>query len=288
MPVARHPPYSPGRAVFPPPVLRLYSHPRCKAEPSGKHSPTWNLRNTRTRYLDAVKDVSKLLPRVTPLLASPPVEPLQRTVHGPMEEAVERAGVPAHAIVIVVASPSRMQTLEEFPPRQVPVLLDPFREPLAGGLELLAGGASHDAGHAVPIWCPEKLESQKGEAPLLARVKTAEPAQMGFLWSHLEVEFRQPFGQHSKKPFCILLQAEGAHPVIRISAQQCLPLTVWFHDFFKPYVQGIVQIDISEDGRDRAALGRPSLGMDDLTIRVHTTCLQPFTNQVEKGPVVDT
>ena len=56
MPVTRHPPYSPGRAVFPHPVLRLYSLPRCKAEPSGKHSPTWNLRNTRTRYLDAVED----------------------------------------------------------------------------------------------------------------------------------------------------------------------------------------------------------------------------------------
>src|SRR5262249_16430563 len=41
-------------------------------------------------------------------------------------------------------------------------------------------------------------------------------------------------------------------------------------------------------GRDRAALGRPSLGMDDLTIRVQNTCLQPFADQGEKGPVVDT
>src|SRR2546428_566945 len=91
MPVARHPPYSPGRAVFPHPVLRLYSLPRCKAAPSGKHSPTWNLRNTRTRYLDAVEDVGKLLPRVAPLLASPPVEPFKRNVNRPMEEAVEQA-----------------------------------------------------------------------------------------------------------------------------------------------------------------------------------------------------
>src|SRR3989442_141542 len=178
MPVARHPPYSPGRAVFPHPVLRLYSLPRCKAEPSGKPSPTWNLRNTRTRYLDAVEDVGKLLPRVAPLLASPPVEPFKRTVHRPMEEAVERARVPSHAIVVIVASQSRIQTLEECPPRQMPVLFDPFREPLASGLELLACGAPHDARHTVPIWCPEKLESQKGEAPLLAWVKTAEPAQM--------------------------------------------------------------------------------------------------------------
>ena len=35
-------------------------------------------------------------------------------------------------------------------------------------------------------------------------------------------------------------------------------------------------------------MGRPSLGMDDLSIRVSNPCLQPFTDQVEKGPVVDT
>src|SRR5262245_9233086 len=89
MPVTRHPPYSPGRAVFPHPVLRLYSRPRCKAKPSGKHSPTWNFCNTRTRYLDAVEDVGELLPRVTALLTAPPVEPFKRTVHRPMKEAVE-------------------------------------------------------------------------------------------------------------------------------------------------------------------------------------------------------
>src|SRR5690348_16768233 len=173
MPVTRRPPYSPGRAVFPHPVLRLYSLPRCKAEPSGKHSPTWNFRNTRTRYLDAIAHVGKLLPCVTPLLASPPVEPFERPVHRPMEKAVQRAGVPAHAIVVVMASQSRVQTLEEFPPRQVPVLLEPFREPLIGGLELLACSASHDTWHAVPIWQPKERKSQKGEAPLRAWVKTA-------------------------------------------------------------------------------------------------------------------
>jgi hypothetical protein len=62
-------------------------------------------------------------------------------------------------VIIVVAPSSRIQTLEECPPRHMPVLFDPFREPLASGLELLACGAPHDAGHAVPIWCPEKLAS---------------------------------------------------------------------------------------------------------------------------------
>src|SRR5689334_4068564 len=102
MPVTRPPPYSPGRAVFPHPVLRLYSLPRCKAEPSSTHSPTFDLCNTRTCYLDAVEEVGKRRPRGAPLLASPPVEPCERPVHRPMDEAVERAGVPAHAIRVVV------------------------------------------------------------------------------------------------------------------------------------------------------------------------------------------
>src|SRR5262249_3258297 len=92
MPVTRHPPCRPGRAVSPHPVPRLYPLPRCKAKPSGKHSPTWNLRDTRPRYLDAGEDAGKLLPRVAALLASPPVEPFECTIHRPMEEAVQRAG----------------------------------------------------------------------------------------------------------------------------------------------------------------------------------------------------
>jgi len=287
MPVARHPPYSPGRAVFPPPVLRLSSLPRCTAEPSGNHAPTWNLRHTRTRYLDAVEDGGTLLPRGAPLLASPPVEPLKRPGHGPMEEAVARARVPSHAIGVVVASQSRMQTLEDCPPRQMPVLFEPCREPLASGVELLACGAPQDARHTVPIWCPAKRESQPGEAPLRAWVQTAEPAQMGCLWCPLAVALRPPVGPHSHKPFRVRLPAEGPPPVSRLSAPPCFSPTAWVHSLSKPSVQGRVQRDIGEAGRDRPALGRPSLGMDALAIRVHNTCLQPWAKQGEQGPIVD-
>src|SRR5262245_13153954 len=47
--------------------------------------------------------------------------------------------------------------------------------------------------------------------------------------------------------------------------------------------------DTHLQGRGRPCrLGSPGLGMDDLTIRVHNTGLQPFADQVEKGPVVET
>src|SRR5262252_7653049 len=87
MPVTRPPPCSPGRAVFPHPVLRLYSHPRCTATPSGKHAPTWSLRHTRPRDLDAVEGPGTLLPGITAPLASPPVAPRAQTGHGSSEKA---------------------------------------------------------------------------------------------------------------------------------------------------------------------------------------------------------
>ena len=69
------------------------------------------------------------------------------------------------------------------------MLLDPFRDPPTCGLKLLTRRASRDARHALPIWHPGEFESQEGEAPPHAGVKTAEPQEMGLLWRDLEVEF---------------------------------------------------------------------------------------------------
>src|SRR2546430_1845156 len=103
MPVARPPPCRPGRAVFPPPVPRLYSRPQCKAALSGKHSPTFDLRDAGPRSLGAIEAPGTLFPGITALLASSPVAPLARTVHGPTDTAGERAGGPVHAVRVGVA-----------------------------------------------------------------------------------------------------------------------------------------------------------------------------------------
>ena len=284
MPVARPPPYSPGRAVFPHPVLRLYALPRCQAEPSGTHAPTWNLRHTRTRSLDAVEAVGQRLPRVAPRLASPPVEPLKRTVHGPMAEAGARARVPAHARGVVVAAQSRLQPLAAGPPRQMPGLFAPCRAPLARGWERLACPAPPDARHPVPLWGPDTRASPQGAAPRRAGVHTAAPAPMGVLWGPLEVAVRHPGGPPSPKPCRGLLPAAGPHPVLRLAAPPGVAPTAWLHALLNPSVQGLVPLDSGADGRDRTALGRPRLGMAALALRVHQTCLQPCAPQVEQGP----
>lgn len=141
-----------------------------------------------------------------------------------------------------------MQPLEECPLRQVPVVLDPHRQPLAGGLERLARGAPHDTWHAVPIWPPGQLEAQKGDALLHAGVKSTAPPQVGFLWGNLEIAFLQPLGEHSVKPLCVVLITAGADPVVGRAAQQCLTPTMGLDDFVKPAGQGLVQIPMCQDG----------------------------------------
>jgi len=70
VPVARHPPHSPGRAVFPHPVLRLYSLPRCKTTLSCKHPSTSHLCYTRFRYTPEGQQRQEPLPCVTGAFAT--------------------------------------------------------------------------------------------------------------------------------------------------------------------------------------------------------------------------
>jgi hypothetical protein len=76
----------------------------------------------------------------------------------------------------------------------VPVLFDPFRDPSARRLELLARRASLDAWHTLAIWHPVELDSQKREAPPQARMNTTAAQAVGFIWGDLEVDLRQPTG----------------------------------------------------------------------------------------------
>ena len=54
MPVTRHPPCRPRRAVFPHRVPRSYSLPRCKAAPSSKHPPSLYFRDPGPGYNDMI------------------------------------------------------------------------------------------------------------------------------------------------------------------------------------------------------------------------------------------
>jgi hypothetical protein len=74
--------------VFPQPVPRLYSHPRCKALPSRKHPPAFDFRDTRPRYLYPIEALGALLPGKTLPLPAAPITPFEPVAHGPPEKAV--------------------------------------------------------------------------------------------------------------------------------------------------------------------------------------------------------
>jgi hypothetical protein len=70
MPVTRHPPCSPGRAVCPPAVPRLYSRPRCKAPPSSLHSPTADFGQAPALPIDQGAQMRQRSNQVPPTLDS--------------------------------------------------------------------------------------------------------------------------------------------------------------------------------------------------------------------------
>ena len=160
---------------------------------------------------------------------------------------MQGAGVAWQTVVVVVAPQPTVQPPVERASRQVPVLGDPCRDPSARRLELLARGASLDTRHALAIWHPRQLESQKREAPPQAGMETTEAQEVGFVGGDLEVEVLQPLGSHPIKPFRIILVPEGADPVIGVAAQQGLAATVCLHDRGKPHIQGVVPIHIGQD-----------------------------------------
>src|SRR3546814_9579063 len=66
---------------------------------------------------------------------------------------------------IVVAPSPRVQTVEARTPRQVPVLCQPFRDPLACRMPLLTRRAPRDARHTLSLWGPGTRAAQTGDAP---------------------------------------------------------------------------------------------------------------------------
>ena len=79
-------------------------------------------------------------------------------------------------------------------------------------------------------------------------MKTIAAPEVRLVGGDLKVAFRQPLWKHPIKPFRILLIPEGADPVIRIAAQQCLAATVDLNPRVEPHIQGVVQIHIGQDG----------------------------------------
>jgi hypothetical protein len=142
MPVTRPPPYSPGRAVCPPPVPRWSARPRGNAEPSRLPSPVLDLRDAWPCHASSVQPLRELLPGKTLPLPTAPIAPLQRTAHRALEQAGQGAVGAVPTIVVVVAPHPAGHLPVARASRQMPGRRAPCRPPSARRLELLARGGA--------------------------------------------------------------------------------------------------------------------------------------------------
>ena len=103
-PVTQRPPHSPGRAVFPHPVPRLYSLSR-KASALGKHPMLFGrYRQLGFRNAEALDSFEKNLPSKTLPFPTSTVQPLKCTFDRPTVKLPQRPQVADHAVIIVMTT----------------------------------------------------------------------------------------------------------------------------------------------------------------------------------------
>jgi hypothetical protein len=74
--------------------------------------------------------------------------------------------------------------------------------------------------------------------------------------------------------------------VICVSADDGFTLAVGFHYFLKPFVYGMVQVDVRQNWGNTSALRRSLLWILDTLIFFQDSYLQPFIDQPEKAFVI--
>ena len=285
MPVTRHPPCRPGRAVCPHPVPRLYARPRCTALPSREYPPSFDFRDARPGSLSPIKALGTWCPGAALPLPTAPIAPCEPTAPGPLETAVPRAAVAVPTVVGGVAPPPGVPPPGACTPRQMPMWCAPCRHPPAGGLALLACRAACDARHAVTIWPPGPLASPQRDAPPSTGVETTASQAVGLVWRHLQGAFLPPFGPHPIQPFRLVSIAKGADPVIGRAAPEGLAAPVGLDTLCEPPIPGVVHIPSGQDGGAAPALGRAGLWRHDASVGLQHAGLQPLPAQAENGAV---
>jgi len=174
--------------------------------------------------------------------------------------------------------------------REVAISLDPVPYALLSSLLFLRRRASLDLGYSAPVPAPPELEAEEADPrfALVASVEAAEAANPCLLRRYGQVELCQPLRQLSIEGVCISLVLEGADEVVRVAADNRPPCTSGFHDFLEPEVEGIVKVDVGQDGTDNAALRAARFRVEDLSVCVEYADFQPFADQAQEGFVIHT
>ncbi len=92
----------------------------------------------RFGYPQAVDGTRKHIPGKAPTLASSPVQPFERALHGPVVKAPYRRQITGDVVIVVVSPQTPIERFDKDASPQMAIILYPFLDPSAGALQSLA------------------------------------------------------------------------------------------------------------------------------------------------------
>jgi hypothetical protein len=132
-----------------------------------------------------------------------------------------------------------------------------------------------------------ELESQKVE-PVGSRLVLSSERDYASLFKR---EFKSELFQSPPKRIVegvgFVLILKRAHKIIGVADVTSLSSTIGLHYILKPQIERVVQVHITEDGRDNSALGRARSRMEHLSVCVEHSGLEPLLNKPQESAVSD-
>ena len=101
-----------------------------------------------------------------------------------------------------------------------------------------------------------------------------------------EPELPEPLRQFGPEPFGIRLHLESHHDVIGEAHDDHVAVRLLLTPRLDPQVEDIVEVDVRQQRRGTAALGRPFLHSQVLPVLQHAG-VQPFLDEPHDAPVRD-
>jgi hypothetical protein len=112
-------------------------------------------------------------------------------------------------------------------------------------MELLPGGPTfhHRLSRATPV--PPKCKTQdiKADPGLVA----AESYDARLFHRYVQIERAQSLWKEAEEALRVYLVLRHADKIIGIAVQRDRALTLLFHDFFEPQIEGVMQLHIRQD-----------------------------------------
>lgn len=196
-----------------------------------------------------------------------------------VKELVLAFAVVVDSVIIPISLIFRLESLEKQGYLHVPTFFNPLLEVVYGRPKLLGGCPPFYLRLALVVAFPSKLESKKYKPFIIGQTEPAEPKDSRLFRRNFQAELSKAVAELSVKPVGVLLVLKGTYKVISISDDHSHSPAISLDPLFKPEVQCIVQIDVSQDWRYNSSLQSTRYRVDHLAVRFKDSRLQPLVDE---------